>query len=64
VSLNTAKRVSGKLTGHDSIQALSVPVLDLDTFDKWSEERDQRISSSASARYVSRNTPGFDDLDA
>jgi hypothetical protein len=53
-----------KLTGHDSIQALSVPVPRLDSFDKWSEERDQRISSSASARYVSRNTPGFDDLDA
>jgi hypothetical protein len=52
-----------KLTGHDSIQALSVPLPRLDNFDEWSEERDQRVLSSASARYVSRNTPGYDDLD-
>jgi hypothetical protein len=52
-----------KLRGHDSIQVLSVPPPRLDSFDKWSEDRDRRVSSSASARYVSRGTPGYPDLD-
>jgi hypothetical protein len=52
-----------KLTGQDVIQATDVPMPRLDSFDKWSEERDARLSASASAKYVSRGIAGYDDLD-
>ena len=52
-----------KLTGHDSIEIASVPMPSLDSFDKWSESRDKRLDSSASAKYVSRAIPGYADLD-
>jgi hypothetical protein len=35
-----------------------------DDFDRWSNERDRRYDTSASARYVSRDVVGYDDLDA
>lgn len=35
----------------------------LDDFDEWTRSRDQREDSSASARYVSRDVIGYDDLD-
>jgi FecR protein len=54
---------AAKLTGRDPVEVLSVPLPRMDDFDTWSEERDKRISASASARYVSRWTPGFKDLD-
>ncbi len=54
---------AARLTGRDPVEILSVPLPRLDDFDKWSEERDKRISTSASARYVNRGTPGFEDLD-
>ena len=53
-----------KLTGQDPIHVESVRMPRLDSFDNWSEERDQRLLSAASANYVSRNTPGYADLDA
>lgn len=34
-----------------------------DGLDKWAEERDLREDRSASGRYVSRDIPGYDDLD-
>jgi uncharacterized protein DUF6600 len=52
-----------KLTGQDQIQVESVPMPAPDDFDRWSEERDRHIASSASAKYVSPATPGYDDLD-
>jgi hypothetical protein len=52
-----------KLTGHDSIEVTSIPMPALDGFDKWSEARDKRLASSASAKYVSRGVPGYADLD-
>ena len=52
-----------KLTGHDSIEVTSIPMPGLDSFDKWSESRDKRLASSASAKYVSRGVPGYADLD-
>jgi hypothetical protein len=36
----------------------------LDAFDRWSSERDRRYGTSASARYVSPDVVGYQDLDA
>lgn len=54
---------AAKLTGHDEVAIVSIPLPKADDFDKWCEARDRHISSSKSARYVSRGIPGFDDLD-
>ncbi|MCU1255560.1 MAG: FecR protein [Candidatus Angelobacter sp.] len=35
-----------------------------DSFDRWSDERDQRMSASSSAQYVNASTPGYEDLDS
>jgi hypothetical protein len=35
----------------------------LDEFDRWSSERDRRYDSSVSARYVSQDVVGYQDLD-
>ena len=34
-----------------------------DDFDQWCFSRDRREDQSRSARYVSREIPGYDDLD-
>ncbi len=52
-----------ELTGENSIEVASVPMPALDSFDRWSEQRDARLSASASAKYVSRGIAGYDDLD-
>ncbi len=52
-----------QLTGTGPIQVASVSLPAPDDFDQWSMRRDRRIESSASARYVSRYVPGYDDLD-
>ncbi|HEY3616869.1 MAG TPA: DUF6600 domain-containing protein [Candidatus Sulfotelmatobacter sp.] len=52
-----------KLMGHDSIQFESIPMPPPDTLDAWSEERDLRLGSARSSKYVNPSTPGFDDLD-
>ena len=36
----------------------------LDEFDRWSSERDRRYDNSVSARYVSQDVVGYQDLDA
>ena len=36
----------------------------LDEFDRWSSERDRRYDNSGSARYVSQDVIGYQDLDA
>ncbi|MEO8754590.1 MAG: DUF6600 domain-containing protein, partial [Casimicrobiaceae bacterium] len=36
----------------------------MDEFDRWTGERDRRYDTSASARYVSRDVVGYQDLDA
>jgi len=36
----------------------------LDAFDRWSSDRDRRYDTSASARYVSQDVVGYQDLDA
>ena len=52
-----------ELTGESLIQAASIPMPPLDSFDRWSEQRDARLSAAASAKYVSRGIAGYDDLD-
>ncbi len=39
------------------------PVAGLDEFDRWASERDRRWEDSVSARYVSRDLIGYQDLD-
>ena len=51
------------LTGYDVISLLPVPPPTPDEFDRWCDDRDARISSSPSSRYVSRSVPGFQELD-
>jgi hypothetical protein len=41
-----------------------VDALRLDEFDRWSSDRDRRYDNSASARYVSQDVVGYQDLDA
>jgi hypothetical protein len=52
------------LTGYDLVTFISRPSPPPDEFDKWCDDRDTRVSSSASSRYVSRSVPGFQELDA
>lgn len=49
--------VDGQVTY--SVAAAPAP----DDFDQWSNSRDLRDDNSASARYVSRDVPGYSDLD-
>lgn len=52
-----------KLSGTDPIVAMRVSLPDADEFDQWCESRNQRGLSSDSARYVSRDIPGYHELD-
>jgi len=53
-----------KLTGTDPIAVSFVSLSEPDDFDQWCWQRDRRFISSDSTVYVSRETPGYDDLDA
>lgn len=63
VSQEIGSGQAAQLTGTNPIQVQLVQPPGRDDFDNWSEERDRRLSSPRSARYVSRYTPGVDDLD-
>lgn len=52
-----------RVSGIDPIRVTSVGQAPADAFERWSAERDHRLASSPSARYVSRDIPGYDDLD-
>jgi len=52
-----------RLAGVNPIRVAIVPRPAPDAFDQWCAARDGRLSSSPSARYVSRDIPGYDDLD-
>jgi uncharacterized protein DUF6600 len=54
---------AAKLTGNNPINIETIPLPPLDRFDNWCEERDLRLSSSKSSKYVSRGIPGFEELD-
>ncbi len=52
-----------RLFGTNPIQVSGMQMPSVDQFDGWSLDRDRRMENSQSARYVSRDAPGYDDLD-
>ncbi len=52
-----------QVSGTDDISYDVYDLPDRDSFDQWSYARDQRQDSSLSARYVSPELTGYDDLD-
>ncbi len=52
------------LTGTQAIQISWMSLPGEDEFDQWCEERDRRIRSVKSSRYVNAYTPGIEDLDS
>ena len=52
-----------RISGINPIQVTSVAPPAADGFDRWSAERDNRLTASLSAQYVSRDIPGYEDLD-
>ncbi len=55
--------LSSAFTGTDTLQADIYSAADNDEFDRWSQDRDRRDDSSRSARYVSHDVVGYEDLD-
>ena len=55
--------LSGNFTGTDSLYADIYRAGDYDEFDSWSQDRDRHDDQSPSARYVSRDVVGYEDLD-
>ncbi|HEY6127628.1 MAG TPA: DUF6600 domain-containing protein [Candidatus Acidoferrum sp.] len=54
---------SGEFNGTDNVSYLVSAAPEPDDFDRWSNDRDLREDNSISARYVSREVPGYSDLD-
>ena len=52
-----------RLVGTNPIQVSNLQMPSVDQFDGWSLDRDRRMENSRSAQYVSREAPGYDDLD-
>jgi hypothetical protein len=63
LSQNLAAGTSVRLMGTNPIQIQELAMPGLDPFDQWSVARDRHMEDSRSAQYVSRQTPGYDDLD-
>ena len=55
--------LTGDFTGTDSLRADIYRSGGNDEFDSWSQDRDRRYDASPSARYVSRDVVGYQDLD-
>lgn len=55
--------LSGNFTGTDSLHADIFRAGGNDEFDSWSQDRDRHEDGSRSARYVSRDVVGYEDLD-
>ena len=53
-----------RITGINPIQVASIALPPPDAFGQWSADRDRSMSASPSAQYVSRDVPGYEDLDA
>jgi hypothetical protein len=53
----------GTFEGTNSLNAQVENIGGPDDFDNWSNERDQRYDNSRSARYVSHDVVGYEDLD-
>src|SRR5882724_6565647 len=58
------ERQSGIVTGADNPSKELRAAVSPDRFDSWSEERDRLEDSRPAPRYVSREMPGYEDLDA
>jgi hypothetical protein len=54
----------GTFDGTDSLNADVEQIGGLDPFDNWAQARDRRYDDSPSARYLSRDVVGYEDLDA
>jgi len=54
---------SGTFTGTDSLDGYVSAASDPDDFDNWGQTRDRQYQGSQSARYVSRDVVGYEDLD-
>ena len=53
----------GTFSGTETLNAEVVDIGGPDQFDNWSNDRDQRYERSRSARYLSRDVVGYEDLD-
>jgi hypothetical protein len=53
----------GTFSGTDSLNAEVAEIGGRDQFDKWAYSRDRRYDESRSARYVSHDVVGYEDLD-
>src|SRR5258708_2117706 len=53
----------GEFNGTEHVTYFVASAPGPDDFDRWSNSRDLRDDNSVSARYVSRDTPGYSDLD-
>jgi len=53
-----------RFTGTDLREYQYVDAPRLDEFDRWSSDRDRRYDTSVSARYVSQDVVGYQDLDS
>jgi len=53
----------GEFNGTDNVSYFVASAPAPDDFDRWSNDRDRRDDSSISAKYVSRDVPGYSDLD-
>ena len=54
---------SGTFTGTDSLDGYVSAAGDPDDFDNWGQSRDRQYDGSQSARYVSHDVVGYEDLD-
>src|SRR5271166_5122350 len=54
---------SGTFTGTNSLEGYVSPAGDPDDFDNWGQTRDRQYDGSQSARCVSRDVVGYEDLD-
>lgn len=53
----------GEFNGTDNVSYFVASAPAPDDFDRWSNDRDRRDDNSVSAKYVSREVPGYSDLD-
>ncbi len=61
-TLHAGQRVT--FSGTDSLNADMEDLRGLDQFDNWADARDRRYDESPSARYLSADVVGYEDLDA
>ena len=60
-AIKTGER--GEFNGTEDVRYSISPAPGQDDFDRWADSRDRKEDNSISARYVSRDTVGYSDLD-